>query len=111
MATAVQVFTLSMASATSLSSAMDLDLTPRWATLMVPTMASGSDVKIYASDSLTGTYRQMCYMGSTAPALYSIASTVTNCAVPFPAYARFIKIQLSSQTSDTPYTFKIVTGS
>lgn len=111
MATAVQVFTLSMSSGTSFSSAMDLDLTPRWATLIVPSMASGSDVRIWASDSLSGTYRRMAYMGATGPALYTIASSVTDCAVPFPAYARFVKVQLSTATSNTAYTFKIVTGS
>lgn len=108
----VSVFTTSMASAATYTSAVDLQKAWNKLTLMIPTMASGSDVYVSASESLSGTYRRVFHSPNTNSATVAavfVTSGVTNCFVPLPNInMQFLKVELSSATTDTPYTFKII---
>lgn len=108
----VSVFTASMASAASVTSAFDLQKAYNKLSVIIPSMASGSDVYILASEELAGTYRRVFHAPTTVSATVGaqfVTSGVTNCIVPFHnVHARYLKVQLSSQTVDTPYTFKII---
>jgi hypothetical protein len=100
----------SMASAVSVTAAFDLK--KPWATvgIGIPSMASGSDVYLLGSDDNT-TFRRVFHaptLASATPAAVTVTSGVTNCILQVGRLpVRYIKLQLSTATTDTPYTFTI----
>jgi hypothetical protein len=111
MSLSVNYFIQSMASATTFSSGVDLQKAWNKISVEIPTMASGSDV--YLQGSIDGTtYRRVCHAPNTNSATVGgqfVTSGVTNVIVPFNnAHVRFVRIELSSATSDTPYTFNVI---
>lgn len=105
----VQGFAIGVDSGVTLSSALDLTRSFRLASIVVPTMTSGTDLYIQGSDSIGGTYRRI-YMISTAsvPAAASIPSTVTQAVVNMPIGCQFVKIELSTAMTATSAQFKVL---
>ncbi len=107
---AVRAYAATIASGVSLSSGFDLGAAPTRVTLMVPTMASGSDISILYSDVLAGPYYKACTFNSTtgAAVAYNIASSITLVACDVPVCGQFIQLKLTTATTDNSYTFKIL---
>lgn len=108
----VSVFTVSMASAVSVTGAADLQQAWNKLSVVIPSMASGSDVYIMGSDTLAGTYKRIFHAPTTQSATVGaqfVTSGVTNCIVPLQnVHVRYLKVQLNTATTDTPYTFQII---
>lgn len=106
-------FTASMASGSSVSSNIDLGLSWHQVWVEIPTMASGSDIYFQASSD-NSTYRRMYHnptIGNSSPGALYVTSGITNCLLNLgEMHARYMRIQLSSATTDTPYTFRFVTA-
>lgn len=106
----VKPFYTAVTSGLSLSSALDVGTTYRHMSLGIPSMASGSDIQIQVSDAIDGTYRTLFHGPTVTSGTVSmvIASGVSNCVVPIPAlHHRYLKVRLTSATSDTAYTFTV----
>lgn len=102
----VTYFTTTIASASTFSSAVDLQKSWADISLVIPSMASGTGMGIYASETLSGTYRVVKTVSASD---VTIASTVTNCVLPVAnIHAQYLKISLGTATTDTPYTFSII---
>jgi len=111
MRTPTQAFTVPMASAATQSSAIDLQKSFNKLSLVIPTMASGSDITIYGCQTATGTFRQMFHQptGASAAAAFSIASSITNCIVPLPNFhVQYLKIGHTTATTDSSYSYVII---
>lgn len=113
----VVAFTVSMASAVSLSSLVDLG--KAWGSIMleVPTMTSGSDVKLHlsadtiqTSTSAPSTFRPLYFTPTTGtPTVFSVASSITQAFIPIPNFrGRYVKVNLTTQTTDTGYVFRFL---
>lgn len=105
-----RAYSATVASGLTFSSAIDLGEAPQWLTLMVPTMASGADIRVFYSDVIDGTYLRGGVMNNTTgnALLYNIPSGITQAALNIPVYGRFIQVQLSTATTDTAYIFKVI---
>ncbi len=105
-----KAFSLTIASGVSLSSALDLGYGWNHVAVSIPTMASGSDINFFAAEAAGGTYRKLYHAPNTASAAvaYTITSGITNCILPLNVRAQNMKIQLTTATSDTAYTFYFV---
>lgn len=108
----VCAFTGSMASGVSITGEIDLQKSWNKLSLVVPSMASGSDVYLLASEESGGTYRRVFHQPTNTSATVSaffVTSGVTNCVVPLSnVNVRYLKVQVSTATTDTPYTFKVI---
>jgi hypothetical protein len=105
------VFTTSMASGVSVTSGVDMGHSWHQVWAKIPTMASGSDVYFLGSEDGV-TYKRVFHsptISNAAPGARYVTSAITNCYVPLPDnHMRYIQFQLSTATSDTPYTFKVL---
>lgn len=108
----VSTYTVSMASAATFSSAVDLGNGWNRVSLIIPTMPSGADIYLLGSDTISGTYRRVFHGPNTNSAVvagYFVTSAVTNCILPLTNWPlQFCKVELSSATADNAYTFKFV---
>jgi hypothetical protein len=109
------VFSVSIASAVSQSSAIDLGRSWQNVILGIPSTTSGTDYGVMVSDASDGTYRRLNHAPTNSAVAtvnpVQIASTVTNAMVPLPATGfRFMKILHTSQTVDSSYAYKIICG-
>ena len=107
----VQVFTVSMASAVSQSTAINLGKSFSKVSLVVPSMASGTEFGFKVSDALAGTYQTFYHQPTvTSGAVsFSIASAVSKCVVPLPnLHVQYVKVFLASQTVDSAYQFSLI---
>lgn len=105
-------FTASMASGASATSEIDLGHSWHQVWVSIPSMASGSDVYFLGTTQSGGTYKRMYHAPTigvaTSTPIY-VTSGVTNCIVAMPnLHMRYIKVQLSTATTDTPYTFQVI---
>lgn len=108
---AVKPFTITMPTGTTLTSALDLSGSFGKLLLGIPTMTSGTDIFIQASDSASGTFRRIYYPGyvdTATPAVLQLNSSITNCYLPVDANAQFLKIEFTTAASDSSHTFKIL---
>lgn len=104
-------YSITMNSASTLTSAVDLGGGFNGYLLGIPTMTSGTDVRLRCSPSLGGTYRAL-YLeplaGSATPVVFNVASTVTNCYVPIKTSARFLKVEFTTATTASSHVFEII---
>ena len=97
-----RLFSATIASAATLSA--EIDLGHYWDRLMIeiPSDISGN-VRLQVANSSGGTYRPV-YTGfpdnDTSPAIFDIASSVSNCALSVPSPGRFVKVEMTSATTD-----------
>lgn len=107
-------FTINVASNVTASSALDLGGAYNRVMLGIPTMTSGTDVCIQASDSESGTFRRIYHepkVDSTTPTLVQIASSVTNCFVPLNISAQFVKVEFTTACTASSHNFKFLCSS
>lgn len=108
---AIKPFTITLASGITASSALDLGGGYNRVMVGIPTMTSGTDICIQASDSENGTFRRI-YMepkvDSSAPVVFQVASSITNCFVPVNIAAQFLKIEFTTACEDSGHSFKIL---
>lgn len=105
----VKPFTVTMTSGATLSTLIDLGTSYEGYLLEVPSMSSGGDVYIQGADSSDGTFRRVYFNASTStPAAVQIASSVSNALIPLNArLPQYVKIEVSTAATATPYKFRI----
>lgn len=107
----VNPFTITMTSGSTLTSAMDLGGGYNKTMLGIPTMTSGTDVRLRTSDQLDGTYRPI-YLepvaGTTTPPLLNIASSVSNCYIPINIASRYLKVEHTTATTASAHEYKVI---
>lgn len=107
-------YSVTMASAGTLTAELDLGRSYGTMYLMVPTMTSNTQMFVQGCDVTAGTYRRIkmpVINTSTvaAPNDFNIASAATNCFVPIPNGFRYMKIETTA-TVDSGQTFKVICG-
>lgn len=105
------VYTVSMASGLTLSSA--ITFARAWDSIHfeIPTMTSGTD--IYFQVSTDGSnFRRLFHtptIGNPTPAALYVTSAVTNCGLDLDhRWYPYMKIELSTAMTATPCTFKVI---
>jgi len=109
----VKAFSVSLNTATTYTSAIDLGGSYNKIGLSIPTMASGS-FYLQVSDTETGTFKRLYHepvAGTTTPPVVAIDSSVTNCVVPLNVPAQFVRVEISTITSDSSGVFKVMCSS
>jgi len=109
----VQAFSVTIASAVTYSSAVDLGGSHGNIMIGIPTMTSATDIFPLVSDSASGTFRQVyneTVAATTTPTAVNYDSSVTNCYVPLNCSARYIKLGYTSATTEASQTFKFLCG-
>lgn len=101
-----------MASGATSTTAIDLEGGWNKIAIVIPTMTSGGDIYLQASDSLTGTFRRVFHDSNTNSAVvgaHYFTSVVTNCIIPLHnVNVRFMKVELSTAAADQGFTFKFI---
>lgn len=100
-----------IASAATETSAIDLSGSFRNYALVVPSMASGGDVRLMGSETLTGTFRTLYHSPNAttaAPAAINVPSSVSNGIVNVPQLPQYVKVYLTSATTSTSYLFSLI---
>lgn len=110
---AKSVFTATMVSGNTTTSAIDVARAWYSAYLEIPTMNSNTNIHIQGSADLTGTYRRIYHppinSSTSGLNLFVIISGVTNAIVPIPGGVRFMKIETTA-TVDNGCVFKLHCG-
>lgn len=107
----IKPFSVTIASASTSSSGIDLGGSYNRVMIGIPTMTSATDIFFRASEAIDGTYRRIYHrpkVDSTTPTPVQFDSSVTNCFVPIDVAAQFFQIAYTSATTDTSQTFKII---
>jgi hypothetical protein len=106
----VSVFTVTMASGSTFSSAIDLSGSWAKTALRVPTMTSGTDVRLQVSDTIDGVFSALYHAptaATAAPTVVNIPSSVSNCVVPIVIPARYVRVELTTITTSSINVFKV----
>jgi hypothetical protein len=107
------VFTASVASGATASSAVDLGRSWFANYLVVPSMTSNSQLHLKASETLDGTYRRVKHppVNSATVAVneFTILSANTGCIVPMPSGLRYVQVETTA-TVDGGCSFTILCG-
>ena len=109
----VKAFSATINTASTYTSAIDLGGSYAKIGLSIPTMASGS-FYVQVSDEESGTFRRLYHKpvaGTTTPPVVLIDSSVTNCVVPLEIPAQYMKVEISTITSDSSGVFKVICSS
>lgn len=108
----VSVFTVSMASAATSTTGLDLQQGWDQLSLVIPSLVSGGDIYLRSSDAIDGTYRRIFHDSNTNSSVvgaHFFGSVVCNCIVPLHnVKVRYIKVELSTAMADTPATFQFI---
>ena len=107
----VRPYSVTMNSGLTLTSAVDLGGGYNGYMIGVPTMTSGTDIRVKCSQTEDGTYRPLYITpnaGSATPIVFNIPSSVTNCFVPVENTARYIKIEFTTATTASSHIFEII---
>lgn len=104
------VYTVNLASNTTLTAALNLGRAWQNVYLEIPTMTSGCDIYLQAAASATGTFRRV-YMkvnsSSVQANAWGIASSVTQCLVDVPAGFQHIKVEITTAMTATSVNFNV----
>ncbi len=105
----ISVFTVTMASAGTLSS--EIDLGRSWKKVYLDPTGAASEVRIQAAITAGGTYRQVYHPSinsSTASAnIFKIPSAVSGGLIEIPAGLRFVKVETTATVANGN-AFKII---
>ena len=107
----VKIFTQTLTTGATLTSALDLQTRP-WTNIYldIPTMASASDFYIQGSAE-NDNYRRIMHPvinGQSDPNTFIIGSAAANKIVPIPNGVRFIKIELSTALTSNSLEFRLI---
>ncbi len=108
---AVKAFSKTIASLVTSTSAFDLGGAYGKIMVGIPTMASATAMFFRACDTETGTFKRIYHepvVDSTTPTAVQIDSSVSAAYVPLNVGAQFFQIALTSATTETSYTFKVL---
>ncbi len=107
------VFDATVASFATASSAIDLGQSHGQNYLIVPSMTSNSEVRLQASDTLSGTFRNVYHpainSSTVAVNMYKIPSSVTNAIVEIPSGLRYLKVETTAVVSFSA-AFRVICG-
>ena len=103
------VFTVNLASNATSTSALDLGRAWQNVYLEIPTMTSGCDVYLKASDSATGTFRRVYSKVNSATVAnpWYILSSITQCLVDTPPGFQHLKVEITTAMTATSVNFKV----
>lgn len=107
---AISVYTVGIASNTTLTSGVDLGRAWRNVYLEIPTMTSGTDVLLKASND-SSTFRSVYSRTNSAAAqanIFTVKSNVTQAIVDIPAGLRYLAVELSTAMTATSAIFRII---
>ena len=107
----VKGFYLTMTTGITLTAAIDLGGSYGKILLGIPTMSTGTETYIKASDKSDGVFRRVYHAPTVAtatPTVVTIVSAISNCYVPVVVNAQFLKIEHSTAASDTSHTYNII---
>lgn len=108
----VKVFTVTMASAGTLSSEADLGHACQYAYLEIISMTSNSQHHIQAAASTGGTYRRVKLQPVSATVQtvdWAVASAASTAFVPLPPGLQYVKVETTA-TVDNGCNYRIVCG-
>ena len=107
-----QSYSMVVASGATLSSQIDIGCGYNHMMLEIPTMASGTDVRIQGSLHSGGTFRPIHHRPTNSndvPVAVNVDSSITNCMLHLEfVNARYLKIELTTAMTATSAIFGIV---
>lgn len=107
----VKVFTVTMASAGTLSSEADLKQSWQTVYLEIPSMTSNSQIHLQAARTSGGTYRRVVLPLLTTASIqtltFSVQSTSTSRMVLIPPGLQYLKVETTA-TCDSGETFRFI---
>lgn len=80
--------------------------------LMIPSMASGGDVRINMSPD-NSTFKALYHAPTVAtatPTVLNIASSISNCCVSLPALGQYFQVAVTTAATATAYQFTVICG-
>jgi hypothetical protein len=108
----VKQFTVGVASGVTASSALDLGGAYGKYILMIPTLTSGTDVRLQVCGTSDGTFLQLYNPNTITPtqtvSVMNFASTVTNAAVPIEIGAQYVKVEFTTAMTATSAQFRFI---
>ena len=111
-----RVINATMSSNTTLGTACDLGAGCAKAFLQLPTMATATQVRILAAEAIGGTYlplhRPLIVNTATSavPEIFQFVTATSAGMHPLPSGIRFVKIQISTLTSDTTTAMRFISS-
>jgi hypothetical protein len=106
----VKVFTKTIASGATVAS-FSVGGGYRAYQLVVPSMASGGDVRLSVSADEGATYKTLYHapvVNSTAPVLFNIASSISNMIVGVPPLGQHFQVSVTTAATATAYQFSVI---
>lgn len=107
----VKCFAVTLTTGSTSTSALDIGGGYGEIMLGLPSFATNFSTRILVSGYEDGTFRNLYNApGNTATAatIYTIASGISNCFIPVPVRSQFLKIEVTTATSDTSATFEVI---
>jgi hypothetical protein len=106
----VKVFTKSLASATT---AVTFNIGGGYKAyqVVIPSMASGGDVRFGVSSDEGTTYRTLYHapaVATAAPTVVNIPSSVSNAVIGVPPLGQHFQVYLTSATTSSSYIFSVI---
>ena len=104
-----RIFPLTMTSGGVSSTVAFIGGTYQKYALAVPTMTSGTDIRLAVSDSATGTVRTLYHSPTvtSAAVVFNIVSAVSQAMVPVNLVGEYVKILHTTTCSDTSHQYAI----
>lgn len=107
------VYTQTLTSGGTLTSAIDLGRAWNSVYLEITSIPSNSQIHIQAAETLAGTYRRVYHpsinSSTVTTNVFAVSSAVTNAIVPIPGGLRFMKVE-TTMAIDNGTVFKIHGG-
>ena len=112
-----RVINATMSSNTTLGTACDLGAGAASVYLQLGTMATGAQIRILAAEALGGTYLPLhrplsdtVTVTSGIPEIFQLITATSAGFHPLPPGLRFVKIQISTLTSDTTTAMRFISS-
>jgi len=109
----VRHFSMAMATGATKTSSLDLGGSYGKVMLGIPTMTSGTNIKVLCGGSENGTYRDLFYKPEGVSAVVvamNLNSSITQCFVPIEFGGQFMKVEFSTKMSDSSIAFDVICG-
>ena len=107
----IRAFSFSVASGDTMSDAQDLGGAYQKVLLGIPTMSSGTDIRLWVAASEDGTYRKLYHRPEAVSGVVvamNIDSSITQAFVPVELHSQFFKVEIGSYMTDTVTTFDVI---
>jgi hypothetical protein len=108
----VKAFTVNLASNTTYTSALDLGGGYGHYLFVIPSMVTGTDLRLYVSDTEDGTFRTLYSKPISTPTFtvnpINFDSALTSVAIPIDIGAQFVKVGVGTLVTGTSANFKFI---